>query len=173
MKHIPFLILVAACLTGACNNNEENEEPTGNIPPISRTFTEIKKAQWLLGSWKSSTSHGIALESWQVASDSSFTGVSHFIQGKDTVSSESIRLVQDGNDLLYIPTVKNQNNSQPVTFRMTSSTNDQFVFENPAHEYPQKITYTRISSDSLLAVVSGKMDGKENVQQFPMRKLKD
>jgi Domain of unknown function (DUF6265) len=104
--------------------------------------------------------------------DSTFSGRSNFIAGKDTLSSETISLEQNGGNIFFIPTVKGQNNEQPVKFLLTYSTMNQLVFENPEHDFPQKITYTQITKDSLLAEISGMMAGKQNSQKFPMTRAK-
>jgi hypothetical protein len=54
---------------------------------------------------------------------------------------------------------------------MTSSTSNQLVFENSIHDFPQIITYTQITKDSLLAVISGKINGIMNSQDFPMKRI--
>lgn len=95
-----------------------------------------------------------------------FAGKSYFVVGKDTVSSETISLRQNGNELFYIPTVKGQNNEQPVKFALTSSTRKQLIFENSTHDFPQKIAYTQITNDSLMTEISGTMNGKQNSQKF-------
>jgi hypothetical protein len=46
------------------------------------------------------------------------------------------------------------------------------VFENPKHDYPKKITYTKINDDSLVAEISGILDGKPSSEKFSMKKNK-
>jgi hypothetical protein len=132
----------------------------------------LHQAAWLLGEWKNNTPRGILYEAWQVKNDSTYAGKSSFVVGTDTVSSETVELGVRGGKLLYIPTVRNQNNGQPVTFTETTVTAKVLVFENPAHDFPQRITYTQVTSDSLVAVISGKKGEKEKAIQFPMRRIK-
>ncbi|MFT3827501.1 MAG: DUF6265 family protein [Chitinophagaceae bacterium] len=133
---------------------------------------EIAKASWLLGNWQNNTPRGLLTESWQQKNDSTYTGKSSFVRGKDTLSSETLTLQERGGSLYYVPVVKDQNNGQPVTFKLTSSSATQLVFENPAHDFPQKITYTLVTKDSLLAVISGMRNGQERAVQFPMGRVK-
>jgi len=44
------------------------------------------------------------------------------------------------------------------------------IFEKPKHDFPQKITYNKISNDSLIAGISGMKDGKESKEKYPMKK---
>ena len=162
-----FLVLILASTTISCNN--VNKTSTTDAIKI---FSEIKNATWLIGKWQNNSPQGNATEVWEQKNDSTFVGKSCFVVGKDTVSSESLRLEQNGKELFYIPTVSNQNNQQPVKFVLTSSTPKQLIFENPKHDFPQKITYTQITNDSLMAEISGMLDGKQNVQNFPMSRVK-
>src|SRR6187402_1316220 len=131
---------------------------------------QIKSANWLLGKWDTKTAGGDLSESWKQLNDSTFQGESFFIKGKDTLHFESIILQQKGEQLFYNATVKGQNENKAVAFRLTSKTEKQLVFENPKHDYPQKITYTLISKDSLLASISGMQLGKLSSEKFGMKK---
>lgn len=133
---------------------------------------QLKKADWLIGEWKNQTQKGLSVESWKKLNDSTFLGKSYVLRGTDTVSAEHIRLEAHHGNLYYIPTVKNQNEGKPVTFTMTTSSADHFVFENPEHDFPQKITYNRISKDSLVAEISGTYKGKQRAIKFPMGRIK-
>ena len=126
----------------------------------------------MIGEWKNISSEGIATEIWINRNDTTYFGKSYFVVGKDTVSSETIKLEQIGKDLFYVPTVKNENNGQPVKFIVTVWTDNQLVFENAKHDFPQKISYTQITKDSLVAEISGIIEGKANSQIFPMKRVK-
>ena len=49
---------------------------------------------------------------------------------------------------------------------------DTIVFENPQHDFPQIISYTKINADSLVAEISGSKNGQELKQTFPMKRVK-
>lgn len=138
----------------------------------STKYNELKKAVWLLGSWQQKSAKGITTESWQKLNDSTYQAQSYELRGKDTVSAETIRLEQHGSNLYYIPTVKNQNDGKPVIFTSTKSGAGKLIFENPTHDFPQKISYTQISKDSLLAEISGISKGKLRAVKFPMGRVK-
>lgn len=93
------------------------------------------------------------------------------ITATDSIPLESIVLKKEGDDIFYIPTVKGQNNDQPVKFKLTSSSANQLVFENPAHDFPQKISYTLETEGSLMAEISGIVNGQQRARKFPMKKL--
>ncbi len=151
---------------GATDNKASQSETT--IPPAGK----IESAGWLIGSWKSNTPDGVAYEVWVKESGSAYAGKSFFVKGSDTIPQETVKLEQKGNDLLYIPTVNGQNDGKPVIFTSTNVTDSEMVFENQAHDFPQKISYKRIGADSLLAVVSGNVSGKMHSESFPMGRVR-
>ncbi|MBW4361628.1 DUF6265 family protein [Flavobacterium taihuense] len=151
------LILLLLAIV-SCKNTEANEKD------------QIKKANWLLGKWETKTADGNLSESWKQVNDSTFQGESFFIKGKDTLHFETITLQQKGEDLFYNTTVKGQNENKAVAFKMTIGTEKQLIFENPKHDYPQKITYTLITKDSLVAAISGVQLGKPSSEKFGMKK---
>lgn len=152
---IPALFLV---LLFSCQNKSEKK------------FEELEKMNWLLGNWENKLPEGLLTETWSKKNDSTFTATSFFIIDKDTVHSESIELTQLKEELIYRPTVKGQNNDEPVDFKLTSDTENTFTFENAAHDYPQKITYKKVNETNLLATISGKQQGKDSTESFPMKK---
>jgi hypothetical protein len=126
---------------------------------------------WLLGRWENTTSNGLLIETWKKENDSTFLGESYFIiNKKDTVHSESIVLKQVEGNLIYSPTVKGQNNDEPVNFTLNTEQDTSFGFENLKHDYPQKIVYKKINETNLVATISGKQQGKESQESYPMRK---
>jgi hypothetical protein len=133
-------------------------------------FDKIKKMEWLVGNWEQKLPDGIITETWTKDNDSTFSGKSFFIKEKDTIHLENIVLTQKKDELLYIPTVNGQNNDEPVTFKLTSEAANAFTFENPTHDYPQKITYKKVATDRLVATISGIQQGKQSQESYPMSK---
>jgi len=135
-------------------------------------YNKIKKAAWLIGVWECKTSRHTLYETWAVKNDSVFMERSYFLKGVDTVYLETVSLEEHKGALFYIPTLKDENNGLPVVFKNTFLTGSKFVFENPEHDFPQKITYTHISADSLIAETSGTVNGQFKSNTFPMKKIK-
>ncbi|MBT1686116.1 DUF6265 family protein [Dawidia soli] len=163
-----FVVLILIVLSGACSKAKRNEPVAVEATPYGR----LKSAAWLLGAWRNSTSRGELYEAWRVKDDSTYAGRSCFVVGKDTVSSETVALAMRGGKLLYIPTVRDQNHGQPVTFTETTVTENEMIFENPVHDFPQRITYRQVGDDSLVAVISGMQGEKEKSVKFPMSRVR-
>lgn len=138
----------------------------------SKQFVDMHKANWLIGTWENKTQKGSVYETWSKTSDREFSGKSYILQGKDTVVFETILLKQDHDTVFYIPSVKSQNGGLPVRFSGKIVSDTQLVFENLKHDFPQVIIYTRVSADSLVAVISGTRNGQNSQQRFPMKRVR-
>ncbi len=174
-----ILITLALSIASCGNNNDTRIEDAVKAHIAAKKdaaarnagrFMLLRKATWILGSWKGVIGQGVSVENWYQQDDSTFAGGGVFIKGGVNLSEEQLQLVQKGEELYYIPTVKDQNGSQPVPFKMTKLTDREMVFENPKHDFPTKIKYTRYSSDSLVAEISGPVKGQQHTEQFPMRR---
>jgi hypothetical protein len=132
----------------------------------------IDQANWLVGVWNFESNGKQAYEMWKQVNDSIYAGKSYSLVDGDTISSEYMKLVQQSDEIYYIPTVVGQNTGRHVTFKLTLIHPGKLVFENPAHDFPQVIVYEKISDDSLVAQVSGMMKGEYRALKYPMRRLK-
>jgi hypothetical protein len=136
----------------------------------SKVVSKIVVADWLLGNWENKSPNGNLFESWKKVNDSLFIGESYFIKGKDTLHFEKIQMKQKGEALFYIATVKGQNNDKPVTFKYNDTIQKLLIFENPKHDFPQKIMYSQITKDSIVIQISGIQQGKPSSERFSMKK---
>ena len=155
MKKVIVLLAITTCIFSCKKTEKENK---------------LQTADWLIGTWENKSDEGEMVETWSKTNDSLYSGSSYFIKGKDTLHSESIALTQKADVVLYTPTVKGQNNNQPVSFQLTKQTPKQMVFENPKHDFPQKIVYQQITVDRLVATISGMQQGKASSVSFSMKK---
>lgn len=118
----------------------------------------FKKLYALEGTWKMYTKKGAVCEEWKRINKNYLQNKGYMIRGKDSIISERIALTNTKEGIFYTSTVEDQNNKQPVAFKMTASKHNIFVFENPQHDFPKRIVYKLISSDSLHAYID---DGTE------------
>ncbi|MDD3876530.1 MAG: DUF6265 family protein [Bacteroidales bacterium] len=130
---------------------------------------DINKMVWLMGTWVIEKPQGNIYETWVRISDSEFSGKNYMVNGNDTILFETLQVIKNEAGIFYIPTVPDQNDGLPVTFSLLEMTDSSFVFENPSHDFPQRIAYTRISADELKAEVLGVQNGQELKLTFEMR----
>lgn len=109
---------------------------------------------WLLGDWiRTNGDIGtITYEHWTKLSSELYQGHGYTIVGLDTVSGESIRLLQEGAKWRLEVTAKDE--ESPTIFPMLESTKGSFTCTHPTLEFPNKIWYRR-DAELLKATVSG------------------
>lgn len=147
-----LLSLIILIISTSCNNK----------------YSKIEKAYWFIGDWENVSDEGSFREIWTKKNDSIYSGLSIVVIEQDTVFYENVSLEQQNDSVFYNVSVKGQNKEQAVSFYLTSSDNNKLVFENPNHDYPSKITYSKVSKDSIVAEIFGLKDGKKITESFPM-----
>ena len=97
---------------------------------------------WLNGTWEMRrTAGGSRFEMWSQNNDGSFSGKGIRVEGNDTFLLEKIELIARDKDFYYVATVPDQNNGQPIEFKLTRTEGLKYTFENPKHDFPQRIIY--------------------------------
>ena len=134
-----------------------------SVPADQDVFNSLRNLE---GTWKMDTPRGRLFERWAVVGDHELKGTSFKVSNSDTIILENIQLLRKQNDIFYIPSVQDQNDKKPIPFRLVSATSKRFVFENPAHDYPQRIIYTLINTDSITARIEGTKAGIQKSSDF-------
>ena len=164
IKKIIFVIIISFLGLLSCNKYDANGK-------LIKDYKQLDKLEWIIGDWEINDSAGRFVENWKKENDSTFSAVSFFIIGKDTVHREKIQLLEDNEKLFYIPTVQGQHNNQPVTFKQTNDVDTLFVFENLLNDYPQKIIYQFNHKNKFIAILSGKENGKILKESYPFTRI--
>ena len=154
-------ILALVCFFFSCNKSTQNPSD------------KMIHSNWLLGNWEYQSEEGILLENWSKVNDSTFSGQSVFLKGKDTIHNESIILQQVGDDLSYKTIIKGQNNNDPIVLVKNKMIEDTLRFENLSNDYPQKISYKSISDKQFKIEISGLVEGKLHSENFLLNKVKN
>lgn len=128
---------------------------TAFMVPSDETF---EKLYALEGIWKMTTKRGTICEEWKKVNENHLQSKGYFIKGTDTLVNERVALTNSKAGVFYTSTVEDQNNKEPIAFKMTSVDNNRFVFENPQHDFPKRIVYRFITADSIHAFID---DGTE------------
>lgn len=120
-----LLQIIPLLLLGACAS--VTEAPQSNVA-----------FGWITGCWQSQD--GATREVWTDSYDGLVFG--HSVTRRDGKVDffEDLRIETDGDKSKYIASPGGNN---PVGFSMIDETANSATFENPSHDYPQKITYAR------------------------------
>jgi hypothetical protein len=168
-----FASAIVLLMAVSCNSFKKDE--TKELLSEQETtdkYNQIKEMDWLIGEWQSHSSSNNTTEVWKKADDSTFVGYGYTLKDRDTISFEDIVLDQRGDSLHYIVTTRYQNDAKPVSFTLKSFTANKYIFENLKHDFPTRITYHKISEDSIKAEISGISNGETAIVEFPMVRKK-
>jgi hypothetical protein len=154
--HILLILTVLAFLCQACTNP-------------GKTLNNDTLGQKLTGTWKT-TGNTVFYEQWKTVADSGLIGRAFSLShAGDTMYSENLRIDHQGDSLYYMAKVYRQNQGKIIRFALVQQSSNQWVFENPWHDYPNRIVY-RFEGDSILHTRAENMEGKKAIV-FHMKKL--
>jgi Domain of unknown function (DUF6265) len=120
----------------------------------------IAQLAWLAGTWKGGTAALTFEERWTPASGGAMLAVSRTIKDDRMVAFEFLRIIERDSGLVYIA---QPNGRPPTEFTLTVITTDAATFENPSHDFPKVIRYTKRPDGTLEARVS---DGAQRAETF-------
>lgn len=110
------------------------------------------RVSWLSGCWENRSGNRVTLEHWTPPAGGLMLGASRTVAGGVARQFEHLRLHAAGDTLVYTAIPSGQ---RETAFRSTVVSDTSFVVENPAHDFPTRISYTRVTNDSVVALVEG------------------
>ena len=133
--------------------------------PLAAQSPAIDRAAWLAGCWELRTPTRLTVEMWMPPAGGMMLGASRTTMGERVREFEQLQLTAHGDTLVYHASPSGQ---APTSFRsVLPIAAGELVFENPAHDFPQRIRYRRITADSLVARVEAGARGFD----IPMRRV--
>jgi hypothetical protein len=133
--------------------------------------SKLSELDWLAGCWEmKDPKRGLQItEMWMRPAGDAMIGVGRTLKTGKLVDFEFLRIVETASGLAYIS--RPSGNKEDTSFPLKSSTNREVVFENPRHDFPQRILYTR-SGEKLTARIEGTKDGNTTSVDFPYTRVK-
>lgn len=123
---------------------------TGLVPPPAR----VDNLAWMSGRWQTAAADGSWTEEvWSEPRGGVMLGYSRSGRGETVREFEFLRL-QAGEDGLPVYLAQ-PSGRPPVPFRLTWRQDTMATFENPAHDFPQRIVYRR-DGDNMVATISAR-----------------
>jgi hypothetical protein len=157
MSRLP-LALAALLLTVVAEAQEPVARPT------------LQDFAWLAGHWRIEQGERLVDEQWMAPAGGLMIGMARNVQAGKVREYEFTLLRQEPNgDIVYVASPSKQTQT---TFKLTSLRGGEAVFENPEHDFPKKVIYTRKADGSLLAAIEGPgRDGKTRRVEYPFKRV--
>jgi hypothetical protein len=142
---------------------------TGVPPPVRADANPATALAWLAGCWASEGGETGSGEQWMPPAGGTLLGTSRTVVKGRTVAHEfmQIREVEPGR----LAFIANPSGQAQATFPVKSLGEREVVFENPAHDFPQRVIYRLDAAGVLRARIEGAVDGKPRAEDFPMRRV--
>ena len=125
---------------------------------------QFEHLSWLAGCWKSPAGEPGTVEHWTPLAGGTMLGLSRTVDGGATVMYEFMRIARDDSGRLSF--FAQPRGVAPAGFPAIRTTPAEVVFENPAHDFPQRIVYRFEAPATLRAQIEGVIDGKTRREDF-------
>ena len=117
---------------------------------------------WLAGDWRMESGGKLTEESWLAPRDGLMVGMTRTTGGKKPWF-EFMRIEQRADTLVFIAQPAG---APPTEFVALDGDDDAIVFENTAHDFPQRVRYARGADGGIDASIEGVVDGKPRVERW-------
>jgi len=118
---------------------------------------------WLAGSWSGRDGASEHEEHWTAPRGGALVGMHRTVRDGKMVEFEFIRIEERDGTLVYLSMPGGQ--SPPTAFPLKTIESERVVFENLAHDFPQRIIYW-IDSGALRARIEGNLNGKASSMEW-------
>ncbi|MFT7775569.1 DUF6265 family protein [Roseateles sp.] len=123
---------------------------------------------WLAGCWSPEGREAGSVEQWMTPAGGLMLGMARTLKNGRVVEFEFMQIRSDADGRLSF--VAQPQGRPPTTFPLLRHSETEAVFENPAHDFPQRVLYRREAADRLVARIEGNRNGKERGIDFPMQR---
>jgi hypothetical protein len=129
---------------------------------------DIEQLNWLVGAWREKKAGTQTEEHWIAPSGGIMLGVNRTVRDKGKTSFEFLRIAKTDKGISYFASPAGR---PAVEFPLIECKNNRAVFENPKHDFPQRIIYS-LKDGALHARIEGKIGGKDRGMEWRWEKMK-
>lgn len=126
--------------------------PAMKGPNVTVAPATISALAWLAGDWVGTVGGNAVEERWTTAAGGAMIGTSRSTRGTAMVEFEYLCIAQRAGGLVYTAM---PNGGGTTDFLSTKVSADSVTFENPDHDFPRSIVYTKNAAGGVDVVVSG------------------
>ena len=130
---------------------------------------EIDKLAFMAGCWAGPFGEQVNQEMWMRPAAGTIMGLARNVKGERTTFTEFTLINEENGVLGMIVQVKLAD--EKTRFPVKSLNAGEVIFENPTHDFPQRILYKAQGKNGLFARVEGVAKGKPISEEFPMKRV--
>lgn len=130
---------------------------------------QLERLSWLAGCWAAEKGEAGSVEHWLPLAGGTMLGIGRTVRNGRTVEHEfmQIRLDAEGRPVF----IAQPSRQKEATFVATSIGERAVTFENPAHDFPQRVIYRAVGDSGLAARIEGTRNGASRGIDFPMQRI--
>lgn len=141
--------------------------PAADAPKRGSSVTAtLAQVAWIAGAWIGTDGPTTVEERWTPANGGSMLATARTLRGTSMSSFEFLCIAERHGSLVY--TAMPNARTPPTDFMLTTVTADSATFENPAHDFPKAIRYSRLPDGSLETTITG--DAKQRPQTVVLKR---
>lgn len=154
---IPSFILVLMAGAIAVLPTHLPAQEAGGLAPFA----------WMAGCWEGTLSSGAVYEEWWMPDRGGLmVGIARMTREGRPVSFEHMYLILDGETPVFV--AQPSQSPTKTTFRLSEQAEGTFLFENPEHDFPQRIRYSSPVSGRPFARIEGGEGAEARGLDFPL-----
>jgi hypothetical protein len=162
-----FLVTVLALFTTqAPGAGAQGAQSASASASQSNVRAQIAHLGFMAGCWRGLTRSGTTIEEFYTTPSSNLiVGMTRYVRDGRTVDFEFTRIDQTDSGAVITPHPKGV---RSVGFAPKTIERNRAVWENPTHDFPQRILYTRVGDDTLVARIEGRTSSGERALEWRM-----
>ncbi len=153
---ILFITFILVSRSSLAQSNLQSKE---SLAPVA----------WLAGCWSADGREPGSVEHWLAPAGGTMLGVSRTVKGGKTIASEFMQLASNSDGKLVF--TAHPSGQKEASFVLANATDNEVTFENPQHDFPQRIIYRRLSAKQMIARIEGLRAGILRAVDFPMSRI--
>jgi len=147
-KKYPMLLLfLLVFLAAGASGADDSSSPAGDLGQFS----------WMVGSWAGTHGNVEMEEHWIAPKAGLMLGLHRDVFASGRAFFEFLRIEAGDDGVTYWASPRG---GEATPFRLTESSDGRVVFENPEHDWPQRIVYWREGDHTLAARAEGEQNGE-------------
>jgi hypothetical protein len=127
---------------------------------------EIDKLGFMAGCWSGPGT----VEMWMKPEAGSVMGMGRTIRNGKVVGTEYFSVYEQPDGIIL--NVQQRHAARTTAFRVKEITASSVTFENPEHDFPQRIIYRATGTGALLGRIEGLEKGKELAIDYPLQRAR-
>lgn len=137
------------------------------VLPVTAAELSLDDLAWISGTWEGTSGSVRQEEYWSRPAGGLILGIHRDLFSENRSFFEFLRIEQRDDGIFYVAMPRGRVGTD---FRLIELQDGRAVFENPDHDFPQRIIYTR-DGDTLSARIEGAENGKQRSSGWSWRRV--